>query len=406
MLNTESAALFIPFSSQELIQPGGLYYGINDVSHNLIMFNRLDNQNANGLIIGQSGAGKSFQAKAEMLQVFLKSEKNEIFVIDPQAEYRPLCEALGGQVIRIAPSSKTHCNPFDLDFSDDIGGDDPITVKSNYICSICESAIGGKNGLSEIAVTIIDRCVRLLYTDYVEHMKKLRESGSTITCDRSACPTLKDFYYLLERQPEPEAEYLKLAMEKYCIGSFDTFAYKTDIDTNNRFVVYDIRDIGSGMSEMGMQVCLNDIWSRTIQNKRRGVRTWIYIDELYVLTKSESCAKFLMYIYKQIRKFGGAPTGITQNVEDLLTNRESRGIINNCSFIMLLNQSQEDRQEIGAMLHISDAQLNYIKNADSGQGLIYSGKAIIPFTNRYQNRNSTLYKTISTNVSDMVNYGG
>lgn len=406
MLNTESAALFIPFSSQELIQPGGLYYGINNVSHNLIMFNRLEAQNANGLIIGQSGSGKSFQAKAEMLQVFLKSEKNEIFVIDPQAEYRPLCEALGGQVVRIAPSSETHCNPFDLDLSDDIGGDDPITVKSNYICSICESAIGGKAGLSEIAITIIDRCVRLLYNDYLEHMKQLRESGSTITCDRDACPTLEDFYYLLAKQPEPEAEYLSLAMEKYCIGSFNTFAHKTNIDTNNRFVVYDIRDIGTGMSEMGMQVCLNDIWSRTIQNKKRGVRTWIYIDELYVLTQSESCARFLMYIYKQIRKFGGAPTGITQNVEDLLTNRESRGIINNCSFIMLLNQSQEDRTEIGAMLHISDAQLNYIKNADSGQGLIYTGKAIIPFTNRYQNRTSTLYKTISTNVSDMVNYGG
>ena len=194
-------------------------------------------------------------------------------------------------------------------------------------------------------------------------------------------------------------------MEKYCVGSFNTFAHKTNIDTNNRFVVYDIRDIGSGMSEMGMQVCLNDIWSRTIQNKKRGVRTWIYIDELYVLTQSESCARFLMYIYKQVRKYGGAPTGITQNVEDLLTNRESRGMINNCSFIMLLNQSQEDRTEIGNMLHISEAQLNYIKNADSGQGLIYSGKSIIPFTNRYQNKQSTLYRTISTNVSDMINYG-
>lgn len=401
MLNSESAALFIPFSSQELIQPGGLYYGINAASRNLIMFNRLNAQNANGLIIGQSGSGKSFQAKAEMLQVFLSSEKNEIFVIDPQAEYRPLCEALGGQVIRIAPSSETHCNPFDLDLSrEEKGGDDPITVKSNYICSICESAIGGNAGLNEIQVTIIDRCVRLLYTDYLEHMEELKQNGSDITCDRDACPTLVDFYNLLGRQPEPEAEWLRLALEKYCVGSFDTFAHKTNIDTDNRFVVYDIRDIGSGMSEMGMQVCLNDIWSRTIQNKKRGVRTWIYIDELYVLTQSETCARFLMYIYKQVRKYGGAPTGITQNVEDLITNRESRGIINNCSFIMLLNQSKDDRDEIGKMLNISAAQLNYIKNADSGQGLIYSGTAIIPFTNRYQNKNSTLYKTISTNVSE------
>lgn len=406
LLNSETAALFIPFSSQDLIQAGGLYYGINSGSRNIIMYNRLEGQNANGLIIGQSGSGKSFQAKAEMLQVFLKSEKNEIFVIDPQAEYRPLCEALGGQVVRIAPSSNTHCNPFDLDLSEDArDGDDPVTVKSNYICSICESAIGGHYGLNEVQITIIDRCVRLLYTDYLDHMAKLKAAGSDITCDRDACPTLVDFYQILSRQPEPEAEYLRLAMEKYCVGSFNTFAHKTNIDTNNRFVVYDIRDIGSGMSEMGMQVCLNDIWSRTIQNKKRGVRTWIYIDELYVLTQSESCARFLMYIYKQVRKYGGAPTGITQNVEDLLTNRESRGMINNCSFIMLLNQSQDDRDEIGSMLHISEAQLNYIKNADSGQGLIYSGKSIIPFTNRYQNKQSTLYRTISTNVSDMINYG-
>lgn len=407
MLNTESAALFIPFSTQELIQPGGLYYGENQGSHNIIMFDRLNAQNANGLIIGQSGSGKSFQAKSEMLQVFLSSEKNEIFVVDPQAEYRPLCEALGGQVVRIAPSSDTHCNPFDMDLSDGSReGDDPVTVKSNYICSICESAIGGHYGLNEVQVTIIDRCVRLLYAPYLDHMEKLRAAGSDVTCDRDACPTLVDFYNLLSRQPEPEAEYLRLAMEKYCVGSYNTFAHKTNIDTNNRFVVYDIRDIGSGMSEMGMQVCLNDIWSRTIQNKKRGVRTWIYIDELYILTKSESCARFIMYIYKQVRKFGGAPTGITQNVEDLLTNRESRGIINNCSFIMLLNQSQEDRAEIGAMLHISEAQLNYIKNADSGEGLIYSGKSIVPFSNKHRNRNTTLYKTISTNVADMVNYGG
>ena len=400
LLNSEAAALFIPFSSQDLIQPGGLYYGINASSRNIIMYNRLNAQNANGLIIGKSGAGKSFQAKAEMLQVFLSDQKNEIYVIDPQAEYKPLCEALNGEVIRIAPSSTTYCNPFDLDLSDDIEGeDDPITVKSNYICSICESAIGGQYGLNEIQVSIIDRCVRMLYDDYLKHMALLKESGSDVTCDREACPTLVDFYDLLKRQPEPEASYLTLALEKYCVGSFNTFAHHTNVDTNNRFVVYDIRDIGSGMREMGMQVCLNDIWSRTIQNRKRGIHTWIYVDELYVLTRSESCARFLMTLFKQIRKYGGSPTGITQNVEDLLANRESRGIFNNCEFVMLLNQSREDREAIGALLHISDSQLNYINNADSGQGLICCGKSIIPFTNKYP-KNTTLYKTISTKMGE------
>lgn len=401
LMNTESAALFIPFESMELVQPHGLYYGVNATSNNLIMINRLNSQNSNGLIFGMPGSGKSFAAKMEMSQVFLSDDKYEIFVIDPQAEYKPLCDQLGGQVVRIAPGSNTHINPFDMDIGNDgKDSDDPVTVKSNYICSICESAIGGHYGLTPVQVSVIDRCVRKLYEPYLAYMDELKRSGSTITCDPEHCPTFKDFYKLLSQQPEPDAEYIMLAIEKYCIGSYNTFAFKTNVDTHNRFIVYDIRDIGTGMSEMGMQICLNDIWNRTIANHKRGVRTWVYIDELYVLTKSESCARFLMTVFKQIRKYGGAPTGITQNVEDLLTNRESRGIINNCNFIMMLNQSAEDRNEIAAMLHISDAQLNYIKNAESGRGLIYTEKGIVPFINKIP-RETKIYDVISTNPNEM-----
>ncbi len=401
LMNTEAAALFIPFESQELVQAGGNYYGVNATSRNLIMINRLKGQNSNGLILGMPGSGKSFSAKLEMTQVFLSSDKNEIFVIDPQAEYRPLCESLGGQVIRIAPGSDTHINPFDMDISKDKTSDDPVTVKSDYICSICENAIGGHMGLNPVQISVIDRCVRILYEPYLTHMDRLRQKGIDRTCDREMSPTFQDFYRLLKKQPEPEAEYIRLAIEKYCVGSYNTFAFQTNVDTNNRFVVYDIRDIGTGMNEMGMQVCLNDIWNRTIANKARGIRTWIYIDELYVLTQSESCVRFLTYMWKQFRKYGGVPTGITQNIEDLLMNRESRGIINNSPFILMLNQSAEDRNEIGAMLHISEAQLNYIKNADSGQGLIYSGKAIVPFINKFPHGN-LLYRVISTNPNDQA----
>lgn len=402
LMNSESAALFIPFESQEMVQPHGLYYGVNATSRNLIIINRLKGQNSNGMILGMSGSGKSFAAKMEMTQVFLADEKNEIFVIDPQAEYRPLCEQLGGQVIRIAPGSDTHINPFDMDINNDgKDTDDPVTVKSNYICSICESAIGGHYGLNPVQVSVIDRCVRILYEPYLEHMDQLARSGSKVTCDKDKAPTFRDFYNLLAKQPEPEAQYIYLAIEKYCVGSYNTFAFKTNVETDNRFIVYDIRDIGTGMREMGMQVCLNDIWNRTIANKSRGVRTWVYIDELYVLTQSESCARFLMYIFKQIRKYGGAPTGITQNVEDLLANRESRGILNNCDFILMLNQSSEDRAEIGSMLHISEAQLNYIKNAESGRGLIYTGKGIVPFINRVP-QDLGIYRVISSNPNEMV----
>jgi len=400
LMNTESAALFIPFESQELVQEGGHYYGINATSRNLIMINRLKGQNSNGLIFGMPGSGKSMSAKYTMSQAFLSDPNNEIFVIDPQAEYRPLCEALHGQVIRISPGSDTHINPFDMDITKDTkGGDDPVTVKSDYICSICESAIGGHMGLNPVQVTIIDRCVRMLYGPYLEHMEQLRLRGSEITCDTSACPTFKDFYNVLARQPEPDAEYIRLAIEKYCVGSYNTFSHRTNVDTNNRFVVYDIQDIGTGMSEIGMQVCLNDIQNRTIANRKRDVRTWIFIDELYILTQSELCAKVLMYMWKQLRKFGGVLTGITHNVEDLLTNRESRGIIDTTPFILMLNQSSENRNAIGAMLHISEAQLNYIKNADSGQGLIYYGKSIVPFVNKLS-KESLMYKITSTNPNE------
>ena len=399
MVNTEAAALFIPFEAQEMNEPNGLYYGVNSTSHNLIVLNRMEAQNANGLIIGKSGSGKSFAAKMEMSQAFLKSEANEIFVIDPQAEFKPLCEALGGQVIRIAPGSDTHINPFDMDLeyasNGDGTGDDPVTVKSDYISALCEAAIGGNYGLNPVQESVIDRCVRTIYEPYIMHMDNLRRSGSGITCDRNAAPTLKDFYNVLRRQPEPDADYIRIAMEKYCEGSYDTFAYKTNVDTNRRFIVYDISDIGTGLKEMGMQVCLEDIWNRTVANKKRKIRTWIFIDEFYLLTQSETCARHLMFIYKQARKFGGVPTGITQNVEDMLTNRESRAIINNCHLIQMLNQSDADRKEIGSILHISDAQLDFIKNAQSGHGLIWYGGALLPFGNDFPAENR-MFELLST----------
>ncbi len=399
MVNTEAAALFIPFEAQEMNEAHGLYYGVNATSHNLIVLNRMDAQNANGLIIGKSGSGKSFAAKMEMAQAFLKSESNEIFVIDPQAEYKPLCEALGGQVIRIAPGSNTHINPFDMDLdyasNGDGTGDDPVTVKSDYISALCEAAVGGNYGLNPVQESVIDRCVRMIYGPYIEHMDNLRRSGSRITCDRDAAPTLKDFYAVLRRQPEPDADYIRIAMEKYCEGSYDTFAYRTNVDTDRRFIVYDISDIGTGLKEMGMQVCLEDIWNRTVANKKRKIRTWVFIDEFYLLTQSETCARHLMFIYKQARKFGGVPTGITQNIEDMLTNRESRAIINNCHLIQMLNQSDADRKEIGSILHISDAQLDFIKNAQSGHGLIWYGGALLPFGNDFPAENQ-MFGLLST----------
>jgi type IV secretory pathway VirB4 component len=396
ILTTESASLFIPFSAQELSQKNGMYYGLNAVSRNLLLFNRINSKNANGVILGTPGSGKSFSAKREMLNVFLGTN-DDIYIIDPEREYSPLAALFGGQVVKIAAGSKTYINPLDmdLDYADE---DDPITLKSDFIGSLCETVIGGRYGLAPIQKSVIDRCVRQVYQPYMEHMKRLADKS--ITCDKSAMPTLDDFYELLLQQPEPESQNIALALELYCRGTLDTFAHKTNVQTKSRFVVYDIKDIGSGMKEMGLQVCLNDIWNKIIENKKRGKRTWFYIDEFYLLTQTESSARFLQQIWKRARKWGGVPTGITQNVEDLLASKEARGIINNCDFVLMLNQAPLDRIELGHMLNISPTQMSYITNADAGQGLIYTGKFIVPFLDKFPTGNS-LYKAMTTKPDEV-----
>ena len=330
-----------------------------------------------------------------MINVLLTTD-DDIYVIDPEREYAPLAALFGGEVVKIAAGSKTYINPLDMDinYADD---DDPITLKSDFIGSLCETVIGGKYGLSPVQKSVIDRCVRLVYQPYLKHMISL---GSTQTCDKAAMPTLDDFYQLLLKQPEPEAHSLALALELYCRGSLDTFAHKTNVNTSSRFIIYDIKDIGSGMKEMGLQVCLNDIWNKIIANKKLGKRTWFYIDEFYLLTQTDSSARFLQQVYKRARKWAGIPTGITQNVEDLLASKEARGIINNCDFIYMLNQSPLDRAELAAMLNMSPAQVSYITNSDAGQGLLYTGKHIVPFIDKFPTNNS-LYKAMTTKPDEV-----
>lgn len=395
LLTTEAASVFMPFSSQELAQNNGMYYGLNAISNNLIRFNRINSKNANGVILGTPGSGKSFSAKREMINVLLGTD-DDIYVIDPEREYAPLAALFNGEVVKIAAGSKTYINPFDMDlqYADD---DDPITLKSDFIGSICETVIGGKFGLSPVQKSVIDRCVRQVYLPYIEHLSRLKNGA---TSDKSATPTLNDFYDLLLAQPEPEAQNLALALEIYCKGSLDTFSHKTNVNTSSRFIIYDIKDIGSGMKEMGLQVCLNDIWNKIIENKQRGKRTWFYIDEFYLLTQNESSARFLQQVYKRARKWNGIPTGITQNVEDLLASKEARGIINNCDFVYMLNQAPLDRVELGQMLNISESQMDYITNADAGQGLMYTGKFIIPFIDKFPSDNS-LYKAMTTKPDEV-----
>ena len=395
LMTTETAALFMPFSSEELSHENGLYYGLNAISHNMILFNRLRSRNSNGVILGTPGSGKSFSAKREILSVLLGTDA-DVYVVDPEREYAPLAELLGGEVVRIAAGSNSHINPLDMDikYADD---DDPVTLKADFLCSICETAIGGRYGLSPIQKSIIDRCVREVYKPYMEYL----HTHPGITCDKDKTPTLVDFYERLLAQPEPEAQSVALALELYCTGSLDIFAYKTNVNTSSRFVIYDIKDIGSGLKELGLQVCLNDIWNKTISNKQEQKRTWFYLDEFYLLTQTESSARFLQQIYKRARKWGGVPTGITQNVEDLLASNEARSILNNCDFVMMLNQAPLDKAQLAQMFHISPALQSYITNADPGHGLLFTGRTIVPFVDIYP-KDTQSFRVMTTNPNDIA----
>lgn len=390
-LTTEATCVFMPFEAEELNQENGMYYGLNAITKNMILYNRINGDNGNGVILGTPGSGKSFSAKREMINVLLNTD-DEVYVLDPEAEYAPLANILGGQEVRIAAGSKVFINPMDMDinYGDD---DDPITLKSDFVCALCETLIGGRFGITALQKSIIDRCVRALYKKYLEHMEEIKDEG--ITCDVQASPTLGDLYNMLIQQPEPEAQNIALSLELYTIGSLDIFSHKTNVELNNRFVVFNIKDLGSNMQEMGLKITLNYVWNKMIENRKKGKRTWFYIDEFYLMTKTESSASFLKEIWKRARKWLGMPTGITQNVEDILSCEYARSIISNSEFVLMLKQAQLDRRELAHMFDLSETEVDYITEKDHGVGLIYTGKTVIPFEDKFPT-NTKLFKAMTT----------
>lgn len=385
-LTTEATAVFMPFTSQELLQPNGMYYGLNAISKSLIMFDRKTLKNQNGWILGTPGSGKSFGAKCEITNVFLNTD-DDILIIDPEREYSNLVRNFGGEIINISSNSTNYINPMDMSANYD---EEPLSFKSDFIISLCEVILGGKNGLSAKEKSIIDRCVRYTYQEYMQNF------------DEKSIPTLVDFYNVIKKQKEPEAEGLSVALELYATGNLSVFAHKTNININNRLVCFDIKDLGKQLKTMGMLIVLDQVWNRITENRKKGKHTWIYMDEIYLLFTNEYSANFLFELFKRSRKWGGVVTGITQNVEDLLQSELARRMLSNSDFILMLNQAPMDRVELEKMLNISAAQLIYITNADSGRGLLFSGNSIIPFINEFP-KNTKLYKMMTTKVDEVVN---
>ena len=392
-LTTSSTAIFIPFITQELFQRGAaLYYGLNALSNNMILCDRKQLKNPNGLILGTPGSGKSFAAKREMTNAFLITD-DDIIICDPEAEYFSLVQRLGGQVIRLSPAGKgmdgkpQYVNPMDinLNYSED---DNPLALKSDFILSLCELVIGGKEGLQPVEKTVIDRAVRNVYRPFLADP------------DPAKMPILGDLYNELLKQSESEAARIAAALELYVSGSLNVFNHRTNVELSNRLVCFDIKQLGKQLKKLGMLIVQDQVWNRVTVNRAEKKATRYYMDEFHLLLKEEQTAAYSVEIWKRFRKWGGIPTAITQNVKDLLSSREVENIFENSDFVLMLNQAQGDRAILAKQLNISPQQMKYVTHTEAGEGLIFYGNVVLPFVDHFP-KDTELYRIMTTKPEEV-----
>lgn len=386
-LTTSATAIFVPFTTQELFQPApALYYGLNALSNNLLMADRRKLKTPNGLIIGTPGSGKSFAAKREITNAFLVTE-DEIFITDPESEYAPLVNALQGEVVRISINSSQYINPLDLnlDYSEE---EDPVALKMDFIFSFMELAAGRKSGLKPEEKSVLDRCVQLIYQPYLQDPKPAN------------LPILENLYVRLLEIVEPSARYLATVLEIYVTGSYKVFNHHTNVNTDNRLICFDIRELGKQLKKLGMLVIQDQVWNRITRNRAAKKTTWFYQDEFHLMLKEEQTAAYSVEIWKRFRKWGGIPTAITQNVKDLLASREIENILDNSDFIYMLNQASGDQEILAKHLNISKDQLSYVTHSGEGQGLLFYGNTIIPFSDHFP-KDTQLYQIMTTKPDEV-----
>lgn len=384
---TQSLAVLMPFNVQELNDGSGCYYGINQVSKNINIGNRKKLINGNGFVFGVPGSGKSHFCKMELGQVFLGGE-DEIIIIDPMNEYFDIAHTYGGTVVNMSTYTDNYVNPLDmdvwsLDLNDSKG---MIREKGEFMLGLCEQCMG--ESLNSRQKSIIDRCVRKLYIEIARSREKY-------------VPVMSDFYDILMNQPEEEAKDIALSLELFVNGSLNIFNHQTNVDVDNRFTVYGIRDLGTELSPITMLVMMESIQNRIIENGKRGIATWLYIDEFHVLLNSEYSAKYLQQLWKKVRKQGGLCTGITQNVVDLLQNYTATTMLANSEFVALLKQANTDSSKMAEVIGVSEAQLRFVTNTQSGMGLMKCGNVVIPFDNTIE-KGTDLYNLYNTNIHEKI----
>ena len=384
---TQSLAVLMPFNVQELNDVGGNYYGINQVSKNINVGNRKKLINGNGFIFGVPGSGKSFFAKQEMGNVLLNTD-DDIIIVDPMNEYFDIAHTFKGVVVNMSTYTDNYVNPLDmdvwnLDLNDTKGW---IRDKGEFMLGLCEQCMG--DTLNSRQKSIIDRCVRKLYIDIAKAKEKY-------------IPIMSDFYQVLLEQPEDEAKDIALSLELFVNGSLNIFNHQTNVDIENRFIVYGIRDLGAELSPITMLVMMENIQNRIIENAKNGKATWLYLDEFHVLLNREYSAKYLQGLWKKVRKQGGLCTGITQNVVDLLQNYVATTMLANSEFVALLKQANTDSSKLAEVIGISEAQLRFVTNTSAGMGLIKCGSVVIPFDNTIS-KDTEIYKLYNTNIHEKI----
>lgn len=385
-LTSSSTAVFMPFTTEELFinSSNSLYYGLNALSHNLIMADRKKLKNPNGLILGTPGSGKSFSAKREMANAILVTD-DDVIICDPEGEYGNLVRQFKGEVIKVSSKSKDYLNPLDINMNYG-DGDAPLKDKANFIMSMLELVVGG-SGLTAEEKSVIDRCLPKIYEKYFENPEP---------CNM---PILQDLYDMLKGQEEKVGKKLATEMEIYVSGSLNVFNHRSNVDLNKKLLCFDIKELGSQLKKIGMLVIQDQVWNKVSQN-RGNKATRYYIDEFHLLLKDEQTASYSVEIWKRFRKWGGIPTGITQNVKDLLMSKEIENIFDNTDFVLMLNQASGDREILARKLKISLPQLRYVTNSNEGEGLLFFGNTIVPFLDKFP-KDTILYQKMTTKPEEV-----